>query len=115
MAIVGSLSAAVYRSRLGSTLTAAHVPGQVSRAATSSVAAANLTGARLGGAHGSELVAAAHSAFVASMSVGMKAAAGVALASAIGAFLTLRAGPRPQEVVMDAIPLHGPASSAAAQ
>ena len=89
VAIVGSLSAAVYRSRLGSVLTAAHVPSQVAHAATSSVAAADLTGARLGGQHGGELIAAAHSAFVTSMSVGMRVAAGVALASAIGAFFTL--------------------------
>ena len=47
------------------------------------MAAADLTGARLGGAHGSELVAAAHSAFVTSMSVGMRVAAAVALASAV--------------------------------
>ena len=89
VAIVGSLSAAVYRSRLGSVLTTAHVPSQVAHAATSSVAAADLTGARLGGQHGGELIAAAHSAFVTSMSVGMRVAAAVALASAIGAFFTL--------------------------
>jgi len=99
VAIVGSLSAAVYRSRLGRTLATAHVPGQVSHAATGSVAAANLTGARLGGVHGSELVAAAHSAFATSMSVGMKVAAAVALASAIGTFVALtprRSGPEPE-------------------
>ena len=89
VAIVGSLSAAVYRSRLGSALATAHAPGQVTHAATGSVAAADLTAARLGGAHGGELVTAAHSAFVTSMSVGMKVAAAVALASAVGTlFLT---------------------------
>ena len=65
------------------------MPGQVSHAATGSVAAANLTGARVGGVHGSELVAAAHSAFATSMSVGMRVAAAVALVSAIGAFAAL--------------------------
>src|SRR5450755_335307 len=89
VAIVGSLSAAVYRSRLGSALATAHVPGPVTHAATGSVAAADLTAARLGGVHGSELVAAAHSAFVTSMSVGMKVAAGVALASAVGTLFAL--------------------------
>ena len=100
VAIVGSLSAAVYRSRLGSALAAAHVPAPVSHAATGSVAAANLTGARLGGAHGSDLVTAAHSAFVTSMSVGMKVAAAVALVSAAGALFALapRRVPAPETV-----------------
>ena len=89
VAIVGSLSAAVYRSRLGSALATAHAPGQVTHAATGSVAAADLTAARLGGAHGGELVTAAHSAFVTSMSVGMKVAAAVALASAVGTLFAL--------------------------
>ena len=70
-------------------LTTAHVPSQVAHAATSSVAAADLTGGRLGGQHGGELIAAAHSAFVTSMSVGMRVAAGVALVSAVGAFVAL--------------------------
>jgi Major Facilitator Superfamily len=83
VAIVGSLSAAVYRSHLGSALAAAHVPGTVSHAATGSVAAADLIGGRIGGAHGAELVAAAHSAFVTSMSAGMRVAAAVALVSAV--------------------------------
>ncbi|MGO9784898.1 MAG: MFS transporter, partial [Streptosporangiaceae bacterium] len=85
VAIVGSLSAAVYQSRLGDALAAAHVPGAVTHVATGSVAAADLTGARLGGAGGSELISAAHSAFVTSMALGIRVAAGVALASAIAA------------------------------
>ena len=89
VAIVGSLSAAVYRSRLGSALATAHAPGQVTHAAPGSVAAADLTAARLGGALGGELVTAAHSAFVTSMSVGMKVAAAVALASAVGTLFAL--------------------------
>jgi EmrB/QacA subfamily drug resistance transporter len=103
VAIVGSLSAAVYRSRLGSALATAHVPGQVSHAATGSIAAANLTGGRLGGAHGSELVTAAHSAFVTSMSVGLKVAAAVALASAVGTIFALpprRPRPVPETVAL---------------
>jgi EmrB/QacA subfamily drug resistance transporter len=102
VAIVGSLSAAVYRSRLGAALVTAHVPGPVSHAATGSVAAANLTGARLGGAPGSDLVTAAHSAFVTSMSVGMKVAAAVALASAIGTVFALT--PRHSRPVPETVP-----------
>jgi EmrB/QacA subfamily drug resistance transporter len=108
VAIVGSLSAAVYRSRLGSALATAHVPGPVTHAATGSVAAADLTAARLGGVHGSELVAAAHSAFVTSMSVGMKVAAGVALASAVGTLFALAPRrPRPVPETVPPIPAEG--------
>jgi hypothetical protein len=110
VAIVGSLSAAVYRSRLGTALATAHVPGPVSHAATGSVAAANLTGARLGGAPGSDLVTAAHAAFVTSMSVGMKVAAAVALASAIGAAFALtprRSRPVPVPETVPARPTAG--------
>ena len=90
VAIVGSLSAAVYRSHLGTALASAHVPGTVTHTVTGSVAAADLIGGRIGGAHGSELVAAAHSAFVTSMSAGMRVAAAVALVSAIGAVFAFR-------------------------
>ena len=84
------------------------MPGQVSHAATGSLAAANLTGARLGGVHGSELVAAAHSAFATSMSVGMKVAAAVALASAIGTLVAL--APRRSRPEPGALPVRpGPA------
>jgi EmrB/QacA subfamily drug resistance transporter len=108
VAIVGSLSAAVYRSRLGRALATAHVPGQVTHAATGSVAAANLTAARLGGAHGGELVTAAHSAFVTSMSVGMRVAAAAALASAVGTLFALAPRrPRPVPETVPPIPAEG--------
>ena len=81
---------------MGTTLASAHVPGTVAHLVTGSVAAADLTGARIGGAHGSELVTAAHSAFVISMSVGIRVAAAVALVSAIGAVFAFRPRrPRP--------------------
>src|SRR6266545_3694667 len=67
VAIVGSLSAAVYGSRLGGVLTAAHVPSHIARVATSSVAAADVVGRQAGGQRGSELVAAAHTAFTDAM------------------------------------------------
>jgi len=104
VAIVGSLSAAVYQSRLGSALATAHVPGAVTHAATGSVAAADLTGARLGGVPGSELVSAAHSAFVTSMALGIRVAAGVALASAIAAVFAF-APRRPRPAVAAAAPV----------
>jgi EmrB/QacA subfamily drug resistance transporter len=104
VAIVGSLSAAVYQSRLGSALATAHVPGAVTHAATGSVAAADLTGARLGGVPGSELISAAHSAFVTSMALGIRVAAGVALASAIAAVFAF-APRRPRPAVAAAAPV----------
>ena len=89
IAIIGSLAENVYRSKLGSTLAAAHLPPPVSHLATSSVAAADAVGRHLGGASGAQLTAAAHSAFTAAMSTGMRTAAVVALAAAIGAVFAL--------------------------
>src|SRR5258708_624218 len=91
IAIVGSLAAAVYRSRLTHVLTARHAPGPVAHLATSSVAAADSIGRHIGGLQGSELVGAAHSAFVNAMAMGVRVAAGVALISAVAAIF-----PRPR-------------------
>src|SRR6266849_1548735 len=85
VAIIGSLAAAVYRSRLAPVLATAHAPGPVAHLAISSVAAADSIGRHVGGLQGSELVGAAHSAFVNAMAMGMRVAAGVALVSATGA------------------------------
>ncbi len=98
IAIVGSLSAAVYRSRLASVLATAHAPSRVGHLATSSVAAADATGRHVGGLQGSELIGAAHSAFVNAMAMGMRVAAGVALVSAIGAVFALPRRPKPEAV-----------------
>ena len=46
---MGSLAENVYRSKLGSALTAAHLPQPVSHLATSSVAAADIVAKHLGG------------------------------------------------------------------
>ncbi len=89
IAVVGSLAAAVYRSRLTHVLVAQHAPGLVVHVATGSVAAADITGRQVGGASGSELVAAAHSAFVNAMAMGVRVAAGVALVSAVAAIFAL--------------------------
>jgi EmrB/QacA subfamily drug resistance transporter len=96
IAIVGSLAAAVYRSRLTHVLTAQHAPALIAHIATSSVAAADAAGRQAGGAPGSELVAAAHSAFVNAMAMGVRVAAGVALISAVAAIFALPRRREPQ-------------------
>ncbi len=96
IAIVGSLAAAVYRSRLTHVLTARHTPGLVVHIATSSVAAADAAGKQVGGAPGSELVAAAHGAFVNAMAMGVRVAAIVALISAVAAIFALPRRQAPQ-------------------
>jgi EmrB/QacA subfamily drug resistance transporter len=96
IAIVGSLAAAVYRSRLTHVLTARHAPGLTVHVATSSVAAADAAGQQAGGATGSELVAAAHSAFVNAMAMGVRVAAAVALVSGVAAIFALPRRREPQ-------------------
>ncbi len=96
IAIIGSLAAAVYRSRLAPVLATAHAPGPVAHLATSSVAAADSIGRHVGGLQGSELVGAAHSAFVNAMAMGMRVAAGVALVSATGAVFALPRRRKPE-------------------
>ncbi|HTW05017.1 MAG TPA: MFS transporter, partial [Streptosporangiaceae bacterium] len=95
VAIVGSLAAAAYRSRLAGVLIAHHVPGSVSRVATGSVAAADAVGRQIGGRPGGELVGAAHNAFVSAMGLGIRVAAAVALVSAAAAVFALPRRPRP--------------------
>jgi EmrB/QacA subfamily drug resistance transporter len=104
IAIVGSLAAGVYSSKLGSALTAAQLPHAVSRVATGSVAAADIVARHVGGPAGAQLAAAAHSAFVTAMADGMRVAAAVALVSAIGAIFAL---PRRQDTA-PAAPLAEP-------
>ncbi|MGD0067830.1 MAG: MFS transporter [Streptosporangiaceae bacterium] len=95
IAIVGSLAAASYRSQLTRLLVARHVPGTVVHVASSSVAAGDAVGRQAGGVAGGELVAAAHSAFVDAMALGVRVAAGVALVAAVVAIFAL---PRRREV-----------------
>jgi EmrB/QacA subfamily drug resistance transporter len=92
VAIVGSLSAAAYRSRLGDLLASRHVPGPVAHLATGSVAAADAVGRQLGGRPGGQIVSAAHDAFVSSMGLGIRVAAAVALVSAVAAVFALPRG-----------------------
>jgi EmrB/QacA subfamily drug resistance transporter len=89
IAIIGSLSASLYRTRLTSVLATAHVPAPVAHLASSSVAAANLVGGSVGGSRGGELIGAAHSAFVRAMDLGIRVAVGVALLSAVAAVFAL--------------------------
>jgi EmrB/QacA subfamily drug resistance transporter len=114
IALIGSLSAAVYRSRLGNSLAVQHVHGLAAHVATGSVAAADILGRNVGGGVGGRLVDAAHSAFAGAMDMGMRVAAAVALVSVIGAILALPRhrdpehdqAPRPAEVSRPAeIPL----------
>jgi EmrB/QacA subfamily drug resistance transporter len=113
IAIVGSLAAAVYRSRLTHALIAQHAPGPVVRIAASSVAAADAAGRQAGGASGSELVAAAHSAFVDAMAMGVRVAAGVARVSAVAAICALPRRREPQATQIAAVTeITGPAIAA---
>jgi EmrB/QacA subfamily drug resistance transporter len=89
VAVIGSLTAAVYGSHLGHQMTAHHAPAAVTSAATESVAAADVISQKIGGTTGSELVQAAHNAFVSGMSAGMRVAAGVALLGAVAAIVAL--------------------------
>jgi EmrB/QacA subfamily drug resistance transporter len=89
IAVIGSISAAAYTSRLGSVLASAHVPGQVATAAQGSIAAADAISLHAGGVQGAELAAAAHAAFVHAMSLGLRVAAAVALVSAFAAIVAL--------------------------
>jgi len=77
-------------------LTARHAPGLTVHVATSSVAAADAVGKQAGAATGSELVAAAHSAFVNAMAMGVRVAAGVALVAAVAAIFALPRRREPQ-------------------
>ena len=97
IAVVGSLAAAVYRTRLTTTLIAQHTPGLLVHTATGSVAAADIASRQIGGAAGGELVADAHSAFVNAMAMGVRVAAGVALVSAVAAIFALPRRHEPAE------------------
>jgi EmrB/QacA subfamily drug resistance transporter len=112
VAIVGSLSAAVYRSRLGSVLAVSHAPGHIVHVATSSVAAADIAGQRVGGPQGSELISAAHAAFVHAMAMGIRLAAAVALVSAVAALFALPRRSRPQRQQAGAAEAGRPAAAA---
>jgi len=91
VASIGSLAAGLYAHRLGGQLSTHHAPSVVVHAATGSIAAADVIGARVGGSLGGQLVDAAHQAYVVGMAGGMRVAAGVAVAGAVACFLALPA------------------------
>jgi EmrB/QacA subfamily drug resistance transporter len=85
VAIVGSLAAAVYRSRLSTKLATHHTPGFVVHIATGSIAAADAVGKSIGGVRGGEIVRAARDSFTIAMALGMRVAGGNAVAAALAA------------------------------
>jgi EmrB/QacA subfamily drug resistance transporter len=85
VAIVGSLTAALYRERLTAKLVAHHAPAGVLHVATSSIAAADAAARTVGGVRGAEIFTAAHASFTSAMGLGMRSAGAVALASGLGA------------------------------
>jgi EmrB/QacA subfamily drug resistance transporter len=94
VAIVGSLTAAVYRDRLSTRLVAHHAPSLVVHAATTSIAAADAAGKSIGGLRGSEILAAAHDTFTTAMATGMRAAGAIAIAAALTAIVVIPRSPR---------------------
>jgi len=95
VAVVGSLTAAAYRTNLTTKLVAHHALGSVVQIATSSIAAADAVGKRVGGVRGGEIVQTAHSSFTWAMALGMRVAGLVAVAAALGA---VAAFPRSSQV-----------------
>jgi len=89
VAVIGSLVSGLYGHRVTDLLSTHHAPEALTHAASGSVAAADLIGQRLGGVHGSEIVGAAHAAFASAMGGGMKLAAVVTLAGALGCLVAL--------------------------
>jgi EmrB/QacA subfamily drug resistance transporter len=114
IAVIGSISAAAYTARLGTTLAAAHVPAQVQHVATGSIAAADIVSSKVGGSAGVQVADAAHHAFVTAMSLGLRVAAAVALASAVAAVFALPRHRQPDLAVPDADAV-GTAESAGAE
>jgi EmrB/QacA subfamily drug resistance transporter len=89
VAAVGSVTAARFASVLRPQLLAHRAPAALTRAATSSIAAADAVGRHVGGPAGRLLVDSAHQAYVRGMASGIRAAAGVALLGALAACIAL--------------------------
>jgi EmrB/QacA subfamily drug resistance transporter len=89
VAVIGSLVASRYTHQLSGVLRAHHAPAVVTRVASGSVAAADAVGRHVGGALGLRLTGAAHVAYTSGMATGMRVAAAVALAGAVGLSLLL--------------------------
>jgi MFS family permease len=83
VAVVGSLTAAAYRTRLTAKLVAHHASGSVVHVATASIAAADAVARTIGGARGSQIALAAHSSYTTAMALGMRVAGVVAIVAAL--------------------------------
>lgn len=94
VAILGSLTAAVYRSRLSTRLASHHAPGLLVHMATGSIAAADAVGKEVGGMRGNQIVQAAHDTFTTAMTLGVRAAGGIAIAGAVAAVAITPRSPR---------------------
>jgi EmrB/QacA subfamily drug resistance transporter len=99
VAVIGSIAASLYSSRLASTVPA-HLPAQAAAAAKSSVGAAIIASHALAGAGlahaGNALASSASGAFLHSLAGGCAVAGGVTVAGAIVAWLFLPARPGPE-------------------
>ncbi len=114
VAVVGSLTSAVYRSRLGAKLAAHHAPGGVVHIASGSIAAADAVGKSIGGARGGEIVRAAHGSFTTAMGLGIRVAGAVAVAAAVAAIAVLPRSRRARAVqIVPAVLERAAASSTA--
>ncbi len=101
VAIVGSLVAAVYRSRLSTRLAVHHAPAFVVHVATGSIAAADAVGKSIGGLRGGEILLAAHETFTTAMALGLRVAGGIAILGAVSAMVVIprSRGARAESVV----------------
>ena len=101
VAIVGSLAADVYRSRLSTRLAVHHAPAFVVHVATGSIAAADAVGKSIGGLRGGEILLAAHETFTAAMAIGLRVAGGIAILGAVSAVVVIprSRGARAESVV----------------
>ena len=76
VAIVGSLAAAVYRSRLSARLSGHHTPASLVHTAASSISTADALAKSIGAVPGAEILRAARESFTTAMSLGMRVAGG---------------------------------------
>jgi predicted MFS family arabinose efflux permease len=87
VAILGSIFSSAYGAHIAASL--AGLPAATVAAATNSVGAALAIGARIGGAQGAGIVAAARSSFIHAMDRGLVVGAAIALLGAVVAFVWL--------------------------
>lgn len=87
VAILGSIFSSAYATHIAGSL--AGLPAATAAAATNSVGAALAIGAKIGGAQGAAIVAAARSSFIHAMDRGLGVGAAIALLGAIVAFVWL--------------------------